>query len=183
MDLLTALLNAEEGAPVRHLAQNFGLNADQVTSAISALLPALGQGLARNASTPGGLQDLLSALSSGRHERYLREPEVLNQPETVEDGNGILGHILGSKEVSRQVAGQASTATGLGQDLLKKMLPVVAALAMGALSRQSASAGSRNAAAEDSDGLTGLLSQFLDGNRDGSIIDDVLGLASRFLRK
>jgi hypothetical protein len=47
------------------------------------------------------------------------------------DGNGILGHILGSKDVSRQVAAQASARTGIGADVLKKMLPLVATLAMG----------------------------------------------------
>jgi hypothetical protein len=42
-----------------------------------------------------------------------------------------LGHILGSKDVSRQVAAQASTRTGISELVLKQMLPAVATLAMG----------------------------------------------------
>jgi len=180
MDLLNSLLTASGGGPLRQLAQNFGLSEEQTASAVSALLPAVGKGLARNTSTPGGLEALIGALSSNRHQQYLEQPELLNQQETVQDGNGILGHIFGSKEVSRQVASQASAQTGLSSDLLKKMLPLVATLAMGVLSRQNTSTGMQSAPVEASGGLLGTLSQFLDSNRDGSVIDDVLGLGSKF---
>lgn len=181
MDLLNALLTASGGGPVRQLAQNFGLSEEQTVSAVSALLPALGKGLARNTSTPDGLGALVAALSSNRHQQYLERPDLLGQQETVQDGNGILGHILGSKEVSRQVASRASTQTGLSSDLLKQMLPIVATLAMGVLSRQNVSgAEMQTAPVGQSGGLLGTLSQFLDSNRDGSVIDDVLGLGSKF---
>lgn len=182
MDLLRALLEQGGGGSVRQLADNFGLDENQTVSAISSLLPALGQGLARNASTPAGLEGLLGALASGGHGRYLEDPSTLGQEETVRDGNGILGHILGSKDVSRQVARQAADRTGVGADVLKKMLPVVAAMAMGALSRQTA--GTQSAAAgQGAGGLMGILGQFLDSDRDGSVVDDFLGMASKFLQK
>ncbi len=183
MDLLNLVLNASGGGPVRQLAQNFGLSEQQATSAVSALLPALGQGLARNTATPDGLQSLIAALSSNQHQRYLEQPELLDQQETVQDGNGILGHILGSKEVSRNVASQAAARTGLSSDLLKQMLPLVATLAMGALSRQNAAPAAQSPLGEQSGGLLGTLSQFLDTNKDGSVIDDIMGLGSRFFGK
>ena len=137
MDLLSMLLDASGGQGVRQLAGNFGLNEEQTKSAVSSLLPALGQGLARNATSPGGIESLMGALASGGHERYMDNPETLGSEDTIRDGNGILGHILGSKDVSRQVAGNAAAQTGIGVDILKKMLPVVAAMAMGALSKQA----------------------------------------------
>lgn len=178
MDLLSILLNQGGGGAVRQLAGNFGLNEQQAVSALSSLLPALGQGLAQNTSSPDGLAGLLGALTSGGHQRYLEDPAILGQAETVQDGNGILGHILGSKDVSRQVAQRAAEQTGLGTDVLKKMLPIVAAMAMGALSRQNAAP-----AASSAGGLGGLFNQLLDSNRDGSVVDDVLGMASRFFQK
>ena len=84
--------------------------------------------------------------------------------------------------MSRQVAQQASQRTGIGVDILKKMLPMVATLAMGALSRQTAGARSTQGNAP-SDALSGILGSFLDANRDGSIADDVLGMAAKFFRK
>lgn len=183
MDLLSMLLNQGGGGAVRQMAQQFGLDESQAASAISNLLPALGQGLARNASAQGGLENLLGALAGGNHQRYLEDPSILSQEETIKDGNGILGHILGSKDASRQVAMQAAQTTGIGVDILKKMLPMVATLAMGMLSRQSANTRSASPGASPADGLTGILGQFLDSNRDGSIVDDVLGMASRFFTK
>jgi len=183
MDLLNSVLTASGGGPLRQIAQKFGLSEEQTASAVSALVPALGQGLARNATRPDGLQSLVAALSSNKHERYLERPDLLDQPETVQDGNGILGHILGSKDVSRQVASQASARTGLSPDLLKQMLPLVATLAMGVLSRQNASSAAQNPPGGQTGGLMGTLSQFLDRNKDGSVVDDIMGLGSRLFGK
>ena len=48
-------------------------------------------------------------------------------------------HVLGSKDVSRQVATHAASETGLDSTVLKQMLPLVASLAMAALSKHAAS--------------------------------------------
>ena len=48
----------------------------------------------------------------------------------------MLGHILGSKDASRQLASEAAARTGLDVGILKKMLPAIAAMLMGGLSKQ-----------------------------------------------
>ena len=53
------------------------------------------------------------------------------------DGNGILGHLFGSKDLSRAVASQAAQATGIGQNVLQQMLPAIAAMLMGGMFKQS----------------------------------------------
>ena len=185
MDLLNMLLNSGGGNAVEQLSKNFGLSQDQTASALSSLLPALGAGLARNTQQQGGLDALLGALSSRKHEAYIDKPELLASGDTVDDGNGILGHILGSKEVSRGVARNAAAQTGIGEDVLKKMLPVVAAVAMGMLSKQNTGAGFQvpGMGSTQSGGLGGILGSFLDTNRDGSVLDDVLGMASKLFKK
>jgi hypothetical protein len=114
--------------------------------------------LRRNTSQAGGMDALVGALSRGNRAGYLDNPEMLAREATTEEGNSILGHIFGSKDVSRAVAGRAAEQTGIGADVLKKMLPVVATLV-----------------------LRGLLSSLLDQNRDGSVADDVIGMTGRFL--
>jgi hypothetical protein len=181
MDLLSMILNTGGGNAVRNLAQSHGLDENQVSSAITNLLPAVGQGLARNAASPGGLQSLIGALSSGGHERYIEKPEALQDERTIQDGNGILSHVLGSKDASRQVARDAAARTGIGEDVLKKMLPVVAAMAMGALSKQHSGtelAGGTPATG----GLMGMLGQFLGSSHEGSVVDNVLGMASKLFK-
>jgi hypothetical protein len=176
MNLLETLLQAQGGDAVRQVAGRFGLDESQASSAISALLPALTGGLQSNVAQQGGLEGLLGALSSGRHDRFLDDPSSLATEDTVAEGNGILGHILGSKDVSRQVASQAADQTGLAPTLMKQMLPVVATMVMAALSKQRASAEAPQ------QGILWMLSPMLDQNRDGNVADDVLGMVGKLFR-
>lgn len=173
MDLLQSILNSQGGQVVDQLGQQNGLDRSQTVAAIESLLPALAGGMAQNASQPGGLESLMSALTSGGHERYLEDPSALANPAAVQDGNGILGHLLGSKDVSRQVAAQASAQTGISPDILKAMLPMIASIAMGALSNharqqpQSASGGGG--------GLLDVLGPMLGGGGGGTGASGMLG--------
>lgn len=193
--LLEALLKAQGGQAVGQMANRFGLNPSQATDVIGQLAPVLGRGLHRNAASEGGLSDLIGALQRGNHARYVDQPEAIDRPETVDDGNAILGHIFGSKDVSRKVAAHAAQQTGVSDSIIKKMLPVIAAMAMGALSKKtsggaadilgSALGGGTSSAGAGSSGgggLGDLLGGFLDADQDGSVIDDLLGMAGRFMR-
>src|SRR5262245_30361330 len=104
MDILNAIRDAQGGNAVQQLGNQFGLEPDQVSSALSALVPALAAGFQNNISRPQGMEGLLGALAGGQHQRYVDEAGTLDHPDTIADGNGILGHIFGSKDVSRQVA-------------------------------------------------------------------------------
>ena len=137
LNLMDMLTQANNGQGLAKIAEQFGLDQNQAQAAIGALLPALSSGLKRNVSQPGGLEALLGALKNGGHEQYIENPSKLAEGNTINDGNAILGHLLGSKEVSRAAASRASAQTGIPDDLLKKLLPVVATMAMGALSKQS----------------------------------------------
>jgi hypothetical protein len=176
--LLNILMNSAGGGAVQQLGRQFGLSEDQASGALSQLVPAVMAGLQRNTSQQGGLDALLGALNSGNHSQYLDQPELLEQESTTADGNAILGHVFGSKDVSRAVAGRAAEQTGIGADLLKQMLPVVASMVMGGLSKQN------NAAPGSLQGGGGsLVSSMLDQNRDGSIADDVIGMLGRFIAR
>jgi hypothetical protein len=171
MNILDSIINAGNGAAVRQIGSQLGLNDAQTAAALSALVPAVSAGLRQNAQTPDGLSGLLGALSGGAHQRYVENPAVLADAETIADGNGILGHIFGSKDVSRQVAAQAGAQAGVGADVMKRMLPLVAALVMGAMSRQASTAAGG--------GLLEMLGGALDSNRDGSALDDITGMLGR----
>jgi hypothetical protein len=64
------------------------------------------------------------------------------------------------------------------------MLPMLASLAMGAMSKSgfgSAATPDRLSGGQDA-GIASMLTSFLDADKDGSAMDDILGMASRFLR-
>ena len=176
MDLLEAILGAKNGGAVDQLAGALGLNANDAKNVIGALAPALGKGLAKNSESSNGLDSLLAALESGNHQRYLDNPELAVDNNGVNEGNKILGHILGSKDVSRQLASRASEQTGVSDSLIKKMLPMLATIAMGALSNRS------QQAPESGSALGGVLGAFLGGGNANSMVDDLIGLAGKLLR-
>ena len=179
MNLLEAILNAQNGAAAREAGQSVGLSPEQTTSALSALVPALAAGLHRNAAQPGGLDALLGALGSGGHARYVDDPSALSRQDTIADGNGILGHILGSKEASRALADRGAAQTGLGADVLKKLLPVAATMVMGTLAKQQ---GRANVAGAGGGGdLLSMLTPMLDRDGDGSALNDILGTVGKML--
>ena len=195
MNMLEALLGDQAGGAVDQLSRQFGLDSSQTSSALGALLPAVAAGFQRNASSPSGLEALLGALGSGRHGQYADDLQSLAQPGTVDDGNGILGHIFGSKDVSRfgskdvsrEVARRASAQSGVGTDVLKQMLPVVAAMMMGAMSKRqfggAPAQGGLGAALGQGGGggILDMLAPMLDSNRDGSAVDDIVGMIGKFM--
>lgn len=174
--LLDLLAGAQAQPAKKQLGQQFGLSDELTQQAMSALIPALAAGLKSNASKPGGVEALLGALNKGSHQKYIDEPSLLGRPETRSDGNGILGHLLGSKEVSRAVASRASEKTGLGDEVLKQMLPVLATMVMGSLAKKSEEpdtlsqlagilGGGQAQPQAQSGGLGGLLGGLLGGGR------------------
>ena len=175
MNLLETILGAQNGGAVNEIARQFGLNDGQVKDVIGQLAPALGRGLQENSRSTGGLEALTKALSQGNHSRYMDDPNALGSSEATADGNGILGHILGSKEVSRELAGRAANNTGVDSSIIKKILPMVAALAMGGLSKQA------NANPSGGNQITDMLGSLLDSDGDGSAFDDLIGMAGKFL--
>lgn len=175
MNLLELLLSGENGGAMDQLAKNFDLSPDQTQSAVKELIPALTRGMQKNTGDSPGLDELLEALKNGNHSNYLEAPNSLGQDNTRNDGNNILGHIFGNKQVSRDVAARASERSGISSTILKKMLPIVATMVMGQLGKKILGGGQQVNRANSG----GLLSSLLDSDRDGAIWDDLLGMGAR----
>ena len=141
LNILDVIMNAQGGAAVRQLGSQVGLGEAGTASALSGPVPALAAGFQRNLQTPEGLSGLVTALSAGTHQRYIDDPAALADPAAVAEGDGILGHVLGSKDVSREVASRAAAQTGLGPEVMKRMLPLAASLMMGRSRGRSRQAG------------------------------------------
>lgn len=137
LPLFDMLANAQQGNGIEALARQFGLSQQQTQAAVEALLPAFSQGLKQNTADPYGIGAFMTAMASGQHAKYFDNPANAFSPSGIKEGNGILGHLFGSKDLSRAVADQAAQATGIGQEVLKQMLPVIASMIMGGLAKQS----------------------------------------------
>lgn len=184
------ILNSDLGKSiVSGVAGSTGNDSSKTNSVLTMALPVLMKAMERNASTPEGAEGLMGALS-GKH-----DGSILDNlgglfgggvDESVKkDGEGILGHILGSKQQGvEQVISQKS---GLDAGSVANILKVAAPLLMGVLGKQK-----KEQNVSDSNGLGGLLGgllggssadndqsfleKILDADGDGSVIDDVAGM-------
>lgn len=172
MDLMDLLSAAGADNSVGKIADSVGIGKSDAQNMLGALAPALMRSLQKQGESSGGIAALQGALASGNHQRYVDEPELMASDDTRADGNKILGHLFGSKDVSRNVAAQAAAETGIDAGLIKKALPLVAGLAMGALSKET------DAGARDGGGLLGSLVGGMLGGKGGGI-DDLLGMAKK----
>ena len=137
--LFDMLAQAQNGNGMQALAQQYGLSMQQTQAAVAALLPAFSQGLQRNTADPYGLGAFMTAMASGQHAKYFEDATRAFSPQGVDEGNGILGHLFGSKDLSRAVASQAAQASGVSQQILQQMLPAIASMVMGGLFKQTTS--------------------------------------------
>jgi len=135
--LFDVFAQAQNGAGMQALAQQYGLSMQQTQAAVQALLPAFSQGLQRNTADPYGMGAFMTAMASGQHAKYFEDATRAFSPQGINEGNGILGHLFGSKDLSRAVASQAAQATGLSQQVLQQMLPAMASMMMGGLFKQT----------------------------------------------
>ena len=174
MDLMDLLQSAGGKQSLESIAGKLGIDSSRTGDLVSALAPALMGSLQKQAGTSDGLSSLQNALKKGNHQQYLKNPDLMSSMDTLKDGNNILGHLFGSKDVSRNVAAQAAASTGIDASLVKQALPLIASLAMGALSKDT------DQGKQGESSISNLLGGLM-GGADGKLdVDDVLNMARKF---
>ncbi|KPF66424.1 hypothetical protein IP69_14975 [Bosea sp. AAP35] len=149
MNLFQMMQQAQNGQAMQNLSQQYGLSPQQTQAAIEALLPAFSMGLQRQTTDPysfGSLAQMMTAQPFGR----IFDANGNGIPDNATSaGNDVLSQIFGSKDVSNAVAAQAAATSGVGQAVLKQMLPIIASMVMGGLFKSM-----------NSQGMGGILGQF-----------------------
>ena len=199
---LEDLLGQQKGNDaVGQISEMLGTNQTVTNSAIQLALPMILSGLARNASTPQGAENLNNVLEKDHDGGLLDNLSNylgggLSQPQETTrqtDGLGILGHIFGQNQTA--AAQEVSQSTGLDVGQVAKLLIMLAPIVMNYLGKQ------KQQQNLDADGLSNLLqgqqqqiqssgnpmmdmvSGFFDKNHDGSAMDDLASMAANYFRK
>lgn len=194
MDLST-LLQGEMGQKiVGAAAQQLGINESQAQTAVGAAIPFLLSALNKNAQS-GGANGIENALNQHDGSVLDNLSGFLGQGGNMQDGLGILGHVLGANQ--QTVANNIGKQSGLDSGQMIKILALVAPIVMGFLGKQKQAQGVK------SDGIAGLLGglvggtnqasaginlggfeKLLDQDGDGKLdAGDVMGLLGGFFKK
>ncbi len=114
-------------------------------------------------------------------------PQAVGNPNTLQDGTAILGHVLGDK--SSGLVSSVSRATGLPSEQVSQIFALLAPIVMGALGQMqrknnldaqgvsSLLQQERKTVESTSSGLT----QLLDMDGDGDVSEEIISLGSSLL--
>jgi len=179
LDLLNQQL---DGDVVKQMSAQLGADEGTVNNAITAALPMLLGGLARNSANPQGAEALSSALARDHDGGIFDNLVGLLGSGNAGAGPNILGHIFGGKMgAMASVLGEAS---GLNAGSAGSLLAMLAPLVMGALGRTQRQSGldsgglanmlgnERSRLEQSAPGLSGF-ARMLDLDGDGQIMDDI----------
>ena len=188
---LEALLGLLQGQDLGQLAEQVGGNEGQVKNGVMAALPAMLTALSKNTGTEKGAQELNNALETKHDGSILNNLSgYLSNPD-LKDGAGILNHLFGSQ--TSNVANAVSQSSGLDTNGSMKMLQMLAPILMGMLGQQKKQ---NNLDAEGIGNLTSMLASnfgseagasgiieavtnLLDANKDGNVMDDIMGMVGK----
>lgn len=132
---------AQGGTGLDNLARQFGLSQQQTQAAVAAVMPAFAMGLQHAATNPTAMAQLFQTMSGGHYPAFWESATQAFSPQARREGKDLLDRIFGSDEVSRRVAHQAATFSGVGADILQQMLPLVAGMMAGGLTRMATQQG------------------------------------------
>lgn len=185
------LLNSDLGKQiVGGISQETHQPADKTASVITMAMPILMGAMKRNASNETGAANLTNALNSKHDGSILDNLGGLFgggvNEDVKQDGLGILGHVLGGSQDNAVRA--LSKKSGLDTNSVMQILQVAAPILLGYLGKQNQEkkSDSNSSIGDLLGGLMGgggqqpkqqsMIESLLDGNNDGSIIDDIAGM-------
>lgn len=189
MSGLLDLLNSPMGKQlINGVAGQTGQAESKTADVLSMAMPLLLGAMKKNASSPQGAEGLMNALSNKHNGSILDDLGGLFgggvDQSVMDDGAGILGHVLGNKQP--QVENALSQKSGLDAGTIASILKIAAPIVMGYLGRER-----NNGNVSDANGINSLLGSMLggqpqqnqslimsliDADGDGSVLDDVAGM-------
>lgn len=150
--------------PMNQLAARLGTDEQTAEQAARHALPALLGGIQANTDDPGGASSFAQAV--GQHDGGLVEGGVDLGQVDARDGELIVGHVFGPSR--DQVVDKLGAVGGAGgQDIVAKLLPILAPIVMAWLSKKLAG-GTAPAGTTPGGGMGGLLGGLLGGVRGGA---------------
>lgn len=137
MNILDNFLSSTGSGVLQQLTTQFGIDGNQATSALSTLVPMLAGGLKEKLGGEGG-SGLMDMVTGNSFQQFASDPASLASPFAIDQGKSLLGKLFGGDEGVSQLTNTAAEKTGLAGPLMKGLLPVVASLFMGYLSKSAA---------------------------------------------
>jgi len=119
------------------LAARYGITPAAAQGAIGSLLPALAGGLEHSTLTAEGIAQLMETMAQGHHQNVIDNPALVGHPDTLADGNAIIGQLTGGAGLSSSTLQAVANQAGVPAPLMNGIAPAIAVFLIGYLFRHS----------------------------------------------
>ncbi len=180
---------------INGVGSQLGQDSQKTQSALSSAIPMLMGALKKQAANPDAASGLMNALQN-KHDGSILDniTDIFGggnvNEDVVQDGDKILGHVLGEKK--EVVAAALSKQNGIDMSSAMNILKMAAPVVMGMLGKQTRQAnvsnptdltniignmiGGHQQAAQESS----FIEKLLDQDGDGSVVDDLFNMGKKF---
>jgi hypothetical protein len=198
MEMFQMLMSQLQNGGITEIAEKLGVSTTQAEKAVNGALPSLMTELANKSKSAKDNNDdnsFLSLLDKNNDGSVADDILALVAKGGPNSGDvsGLVSNILGGK--SDKVVNELSKTSGINPAQAGGLLSMIAPLIMKTLSKTKAEGGldlagisslldiQKDKAKENAkaSGLDGILS-ILDANKDGSVVDDAMGLLGKFMK-
>ncbi len=183
---------------IQGVGSQLGQDTSKTQSILGSAIPMLMGALKKNASNPETASGLMEALKN-KHDGSLLDniSDIFGggnvNEDVVQDGDKILGHVLGDKKeaVAQALGKQHGLDMGSAMNILKMAAPVV----MGMLGKQTRQSNISNptdltniignmiGGHQEAEQHSSFIENLLDQDGDGSVVDDLFNIGKKFFGK
>ncbi|MGB1226906.1 MAG: DUF937 domain-containing protein [Poseidonibacter sp.] len=156
------------------ISSKTGIDTNSIQDIVSQVAPQLVDGAKQNLTSTNDSSNLIDMISNTNLD------SLKNNPDAIDSSNNtnMLGELFSSLNTNENdVANELSAKSGIDASSISSLLPMLAPLVMGALNQKTNLSASDTSNTND---ITSMLTNFIDQDNDGSVVDDLMGMAKKF---
>jgi hypothetical protein len=172
--LETILKNGLDENILGAISSKTGIDTSSIQDIVSQVAPQLVDGAKQNFASDNDSSNLIDMISNSDLDALKDNPDTIDSS----DNSNMLGELFSSLDTNESdVADALSAKSGIDASSIASLLPMLAPLVMGALNKTTNLSSTDTS---DTNNITSMLTNFIDQDNDGSVVDDLMGMAKKF---
>lgn len=139
---------AQSGTAADLFFRQFGASPEETAKVVSALMPAFALGLEKSAQRPDAMAELTRLMTKSGFGGMSASPQAIFSQQAIALGEEVMSKLFGSPALAKAIAEQASAMSGVAQESVAKIMPVMAATMIDAMAQAARSGAESSARAQ-----------------------------------
>ncbi|SON54527.1 hypothetical protein HDIA_0986 [Hartmannibacter diazotrophicus] len=128
---------AQHGQAIENFASQFGMTPNDIEKLMATMLPVYAMGMQRRMTMPNADPfGLFALMRTGPFKAAFDSYDAAVAKTTQDAGIEAMAKIFGSREAAKAIAEQAAMMTGIGTDIVNRMMPMMTSVLLGGLGKE-----------------------------------------------